>query len=83
MLLSPFPRSRTIGKGLVVCAHCHSPLRPQNMQKQNPSKFAIANGFAKGEFPKEILRHNSKNIRKADVEKLTDETRALFATNAP
>ena len=72
MLLSN--SSRKIGKGRVSFAYCGSLLRPQKTHKPNRTKFSIANGFAIGKFHKEIQCHNSKDIRKVDVEKcLTKE----------
>ena len=48
-------RSRKIGRGWVTCAHCRSSLRSDNRSSTKPPKFAIANGFAIGEFPQEIM----------------------------
>ena len=52
MLLSR--RSRKVGKGFIACGHCRLALRASNRSSTKPPKFAIANGFAIGEFPEEI-----------------------------
>ena len=81
MLLSR--RSRKIGRGWVSCGHCASSLRPDTRYKRNPPKFAIANGFAIGEFPDEIERMNPRSRRdtkrKVNVENVTDEMRAVIS----
>ena len=56
MLLSQ--RSRKVRKGWIACGHCCSALRAGNRSSTKPPKFAIANGFAIGEFPQEIMRVN-------------------------
>ena len=79
MLLSQ--RSRKIGRGWVTCAHCRSSLRSDNRSSTKPPKFAIANGFAIGEFPQEIMRVNPvsrcETKRKINIEDVSDELRAL------
>ena len=84
MLLSR--RSRKIGKGWVTCGHCHTSLRPNTKFRPNPPKYAIANGFAIGEFPEEIERVNPKfneRKRKVNVENVSEELRALLAPVRP
>ena len=85
MLLSP--RSRMIGKGKwVICGHCKYSMKPRHIFK-GPPKFAIANGFAIGEFPNSIPKHNAEKTgawREANPEEeLTDEMRALIAARRP
>ena len=85
MLLSQ--RSRKVRKGWIACGQCRSALRAGNRSSTKPPKFAIANGFAIGEFPEEIKRVNPTSRhdkkRKINIEDVSDELRALVAPTRP
>ena len=84
MLLSP--RARTCKTGWVTCRSCRIALRPEKIF-HGPPRNAIANGFTIGEFPRQITRLKSTKdgnwIRKVDLDKLSDEMRALLAKVRP
>ena len=85
MLLSQ--RSRKVRKGWIACGHCCSALRAGNRSSTKPPKFAIANGFAIGEFPEEIKRVNPTSRhdkkRKINIEDVSGKLRALVAPTRP
>ena len=58
LLLSP--RSRKTGKGYSTCSCCFAAMSSKKKTQNHPPKFAIANGFVIGSFPKEIKR-NTEN----------------------
>jgi hypothetical protein len=52
MLLSP--RANKNKKGYSMCTSCYDRLKKKKLSSNVPPKFAIANGFAIGSFPKVI-----------------------------
>ena len=85
MLLSK--RSRKLEDGWVACSQCHGSLQPRNSKTTKPPKFAIANGFAIGEFPKTIKRHRQDPDdtlnRSVHIDDISDEMRVLVAPIRP
>ena len=80
MLLSP--RSRKYVDGYATCSVCYSGMQPQMASKRTPPKFAIANGFVIGSFPKEIKffsKECHRVIRKVEDDELTDTLKAMVA----
>ena len=61
MLLSR--RSRQIRRGWVIRIHCRFALNAVFKHTKNPPKYAIANSFAIGEFPKNIKKRNAASNR--------------------
>ncbi len=61
MLLSP--RSRKNPDVYATCSVCYTRMKPQMASKRTPPKFAIANGFIIGSFPKEIKFFNKEGRR--------------------
>jgi hypothetical protein len=58
MLLSP--RSRRYCNGYASCTVCNSGMQASMASKKTPPKFAIANGFVIGSFPREIQFFNKE-----------------------
>ena len=84
MLLSP--RSKKIGNGWLTCMSCRASLRPKHEDSVKPPKYAIANGFAIGEFPHQIRRQKptlTATTRSVDIGELTDEIKAILAAVRP
>ena len=84
LLLSP--RSRKTGKGYSTCSCCFAAMSSKKKTQNHPPKFAIANGFVIGSFPKEIERNteNSNNKKmKIDSSELTDLMKAMVAPIRP
>jgi hypothetical protein len=87
MLLSP--RAGKTKKGYSTCSSCYNCLRNSDPSGTKPPKFAIANGFAIGTFPKYIpvVTGEHKGLaRKIDVEDekdVSDVMRTLLAPVRP
>jgi hypothetical protein len=84
LLLSP--RSRRTRKGYSTCSCCFAAMNSKKKSKNCPPKFAIANGFTIGSFPKEIQRsteHGNKKKMKIDLGELTDLMKAMVAPIRP
>ena len=82
MLLSP--RSRKYPDGYATCSICYSAMQPQMACKKTPPKFAIANGFVIGSFPREIKFFNKDGqrlTRKVEDDKITDTLKAVSRFN--
>ena len=64
LLLSPW--SRKYSNGYATCSVCNSGMQTSLAKKKNPPKFAIANGFVIGSFPREIQYFNKdgENIKR-------------------
>lgn len=80
MLLSR--RLKMSGDRYRICMSCQSSIRSNNACSTNLPNYAIANGFATGEFPEEITQQEpitSKTTRTIDVADLTDELNAIIA----
>ena len=62
-------------------------MRPDKKSSTKPPKYAIANGFAIGEFPEEITRLNPRSQRERkrtiNIEDVSNELRALVAPVRP
>ena len=58
MLLSP--QLRKYSDGYATCSICYTGMQPQMASKKTPPKFAIANGFVIGSFPREIMFFNKE-----------------------
>lgn len=80
ILLSP--RARKTSQGWTACQHCKVALKDENLHRHGPPRYAIANGFCIGEFPKHIVSR-SGGIRKVDIDALPDELRTLLAPVRP
>jgi hypothetical protein len=73
MLLSP--RLRKYPDGCATCSVCYTGMQPKMASKKTPPKFAIANGFIIGSFPREIKFFNKEGqrvTRKVEDDELTD-----------
>ena len=84
MLLSP--QSRKYPDGYATCSICYNGMQPQMAYKKTPPKFAIANGFVIGSFPREIKFFNKKGqrvTRKVKDDELTDTLKATLAPLRP
>jgi len=84
MLLSP--RSRKYPDGYATCSICYSAMQPQMACKKTPPKFAIANGFVIGSFPREITFFNKDGqrlTRKVEDDEITDTLKAMVAPLRP
>ena len=84
MLLSP--RSRKYPDGYATCSICYTGMQPQMACKKTPPKFAIANGFGIGSFPREIKFFNKEGqrvTREVEDEELTDTLKAMVAPVRP
>ena len=84
MLLSP--RSRKYPDGYATCSICYSAMQPQMASKKTPPKFAIANGFVIGSFPREITFFNKDGqrlTRKVEDDEITDTLKAMVAPLRP
>ena len=84
MLLSP--QSRKYPDGYATCSVGYTGMQPQMALKTAPPKFAIANGFVIGSFPKEIMFFNKEGQRmrrKVDYNELTDTLKAMVAPLGP
>ena len=82
MLLSP--RSRKYPDGYATCSICYSAMQPQMACKKTPPKFAIANGFVIGSFPREITFFNKDGqrlTRKVEDDEITDTLKAVSRFN--
>jgi hypothetical protein len=82
MLLSP--RSRKYPDGYATCSICYSAMQPQMACKKTPPKFAIANGFVIGSFPREIKFFNKNGqrlTRKVEDDEITDTLKAVSRFN--
>ncbi len=84
MLLSP--RLRKYPNGYATCSVCYTGMQPQMASKKTPPKFAIANGFEIGSFPKEIKFFNKEGqrvTRKVEDDELMDTLKAMVAPLRP
>ena len=84
MLLSP--RSRRYCNGYATCTVCNSAMQNSMASKKTPPKFAIANGFVIGSFPREIKFFNKEDEvvkRKIEEHELTDLLKAMAAPIRP
>ena len=84
MLLSS--RSRRYCNGYATCTVCNSGIQASMASKKTPPKFAIANGFVIGSFPREIQFINKEDDvvkRKIEEYKLTDLVKSMAAPNRP
>ena len=84
MLLSP--RSRRYCNGYATCTVCNSAMQNSMASKKTPPKFAIANGFVIGSFPREIQFFNKEDEvvkRKIEEHELTDLLKAMAAPIRP
>ena len=84
MLLSP--RSRRYCNGYATCEVCNSGMQASMASKKTPPKFAIANGFVIGSFPREIQFFNKEDEvvkRKIEEYELTDLVKAMAAPIRP
>ncbi len=83
MLLSPI--SRRYCNGYATCTVCNSAMQNSMASKKTPPKFAIANGFVIGSFPREIQFFNKEDEvvnRKIEEHELTDLLNSLTAIDA-
>ena len=80
ILLSP--RARKTSQGWTACQHCKVALKDENLHRHGPPRYAIANGFCIGKFPKHIVSR-SGGIRKVDIDALPDKLRTLLAPVRP
>jgi hypothetical protein len=84
MLLSP--QSRKYPDGYTTSSACYTGMQPKKALKKTPPKFAIANGFLIGSFPKEIKFFNKEGqrvTRKVEDDELTDTLKAMVAPLRP
>ncbi len=84
LLLSPW--SRRYSNGYATCSVCNSGMQMSMATKKTPSKFAIANGFVIGSFPREIQFFNKdgeKVKRKIEEYELTDLVKTMAAPIRP
>ncbi len=84
MLLSP--RSRRYCNGYATCTVCNSGMQASMASKKTPPKFAIANGFVIGSFPRVIQFINKEDEvvkRKIEEYELTDIVKAMAAPIRP
>jgi len=85
LLLSP--RSRKTDKGYETCLTCCEGMQRNNIPKKNPPKYAIANGFVIGSFPKffSYIDKDGEEVRtKIDIEEdVNDVLRAFLAPIRP
>jgi len=84
MLLSP--RSRRYCNGYATCTVCNSGMQASMASKKTPPKFAIANGFVIGSFPRVIQFINKEDEvvkRKIEEYELTDLVKAMAAPIRP
>ncbi len=84
MLLSPL--SRKYSNGYATCACCYKGMCPNLANKRTPPKFAIANSFVIGSFPRKIEFTNKdgkRNARSINDNELTDLLKAMLAPVRP
>jgi len=87
MLLSP--RANKNKKGYSICTSCYSCLKKKKPSSKVPPKFAIANGFAIGSFPKVIpvatgpRRGRHRKINTEDENDVSDVMRTLISPVRP
>jgi hypothetical protein len=84
LLLSP--QSRKYPDGYTTCSVCYTGMQPQMACKKTPPKFAIANGFVIGSFPREINFFNKEGqrvTRKVECDELTDTLKVMVAPLRP
>ncbi len=84
MLLSPW--SRRYSNGCATCSVCNSGMQTSTATKKTPPKFAIANGFVIGSFPREIQFFNKDGEiikRKIEEYELTYLVKTMAAPIRP
>jgi hypothetical protein len=84
MLLSL--QSMKYNNGYATCACCYKGMCQNLAKKRTPPKFAIANGFVIGSFPREIKFTNKdgkRNNRNITDNELTDLLKAMLAPVRP
>ncbi len=84
MLLSP--QSRRYSNGYAACSVCNSGMQTSMATKNTPPKFAMANGFVIGSFPREIQFFNKDGEivkRKIEEYELKDLVKAMAAPIRP
>jgi hypothetical protein len=84
MILSP--RSRRYCNGYATCTVCNSGMQASMASKKTPPRFAIANGFVIGSFPRVIHIINKEDEvvkRKIEEYELTDLVKAMAAPIRP
>jgi hypothetical protein len=84
MLLSP--QSRKYNNGYATCGCCYKGMCPNLANKRIPPKFAIANGFVIGSFPRKIEFTNEdgkRTARNINDNELTDLLKAMVAPVRP
>ncbi len=84
MILSP--QSKKYNDGYATCACCYKGMCPNLANKRTRPKFAIANGFVIGSFPRKIEFTNKDGKRKArniNNNELTDLLKAVLAPFRP
>jgi hypothetical protein len=80
------PQSRKYNNCYATCACCYKGMCPNLANKRTLPKFAIANGFMIGSFPREIEYTNmdgKRNVRDINDNELTDLLKAMLASVRP
>ena len=80
MLLSS--RAKETPRDWTTCRHCKLALQDKNINRTKSLKWAIANGFCIGKFPKYIVSI-SRDIIEIDMDELPDELRTSIAPVRP
>lgn len=87
LLLSP--RAPRKGDKFMTCSFCHSGMKSGNANKSKPPKLSIANGFAIGSIPQELVfqdKSSGNQKRTSTVDTTTQKSKLtdiIFAAIAP